>query len=77
MFNEDLRRSIPGSLEIISEAVKNLSNGFKGEQPGIPWSTIAGLRDSVIHASCLKQKNSSNISMKFFFKARNWYENIR
>ena len=36
-------------LEIIGQAVKNLSDDTRSEQPDIPWKRIAGLRDKVIH----------------------------
>lgn len=36
-------------LEIIGEAVKNLSPEFKQKHPDINWKTIAGLRDVLIH----------------------------
>nr|WP_319540240.1 HepT-like ribonuclease domain-containing protein [uncultured Methanospirillum sp.] len=48
-LDEDLSRSIPRSLEIIGEAVKNLSPGFREVYPDIPWSDIAGLWDKLIH----------------------------
>jgi uncharacterized protein with HEPN domain len=36
-------------LEVIGQAVKNLSDNAKSRQPHIPWKQIAGLRDKVIH----------------------------
>lgn len=36
-------------LEIIGEAVKRLSGGFKDKLPEIPWKEIAGFRDKAIH----------------------------
>jgi uncharacterized protein with HEPN domain len=36
-------------LEVIGQAVKNLSEGTKLRQPDIPWKQITGLRDKVIH----------------------------
>lgn len=36
-------------LEIIGQAVKNLSDNTKSRQPAIPWRQIAGMRDKVIH----------------------------
>ena len=36
-------------LEIIGEAVKNLSSGFREAHPQIPWQQIAGMRDLLIH----------------------------
>lgn len=37
------------NLEIIGEAVKNLSASFRNSNPGIPWKSIAGMRDKIIH----------------------------
>lgn len=37
------------SLEIIGEAVKNLSDEFKENNPQIEWKEIAGMRDKLIH----------------------------
>jgi len=37
------------NIEIIGEAVKNLSNRFKAEHPEIEWRKIAGMRDRLIH----------------------------
>jgi len=36
-------------LEVIGQAVKNLSEDCKSREPSIPWKQIAGLRDKVIH----------------------------
>jgi uncharacterized protein with HEPN domain len=36
-------------LEVIGQAVKNLSENTKSRQPEIPWKQIAGMRDKVIH----------------------------
>lgn len=36
-------------LEIIGEAVKRLSEGFKAGLPEVPWKEIAGFRDKAIH----------------------------
>jgi uncharacterized protein with HEPN domain len=36
-------------LEVIGQAVKNLSEDSKSKQPHIPWKQIAGMRDKVIH----------------------------
>jgi len=36
-------------LEVIGQAVKNLSEASKSRQPHIPWKQIAGMRDKVIH----------------------------
>lgn len=37
------------NLEIIGEAVKNLSSSLRTGHPEIPWQRIAGLRDILIH----------------------------
>jgi uncharacterized protein with HEPN domain len=36
-------------LEIIGEAVKNLSADFRKSHKHIPWKDVAGLRDKLIH----------------------------
>jgi uncharacterized protein with HEPN domain len=37
------------NLEIMGEAAKHLAPSFKDEHPDIPWKSIAGTRDKVIH----------------------------
>lgn len=37
-------------LEIIGEAVKNLSAALTGQEVTVPWRLIAGTRDRLIHA---------------------------
>ena len=37
------------NLEIIGEAVKNISGDLKNAYPDIPWQRIAGMRDRMIH----------------------------
>ncbi|MFI5397180.1 MAG: DUF86 domain-containing protein [Candidatus Binatia bacterium] len=37
------------NLEIIGEAVKNLSADLRALHPEIPWTRIAGMRDVLIH----------------------------
>ena len=37
------------SLEVVGEAVKNLSDEFRKKYPEIPWKEIAGMRDKLIH----------------------------
>ena len=36
-------------LEVVGQAVKNLSEEPKSRQPHIPWKQIAGMRDKIIH----------------------------
>lgn len=49
MENAVLQRASIRSLEIIGEAVKNLSDSFKADNPQIEWKEIAGMRDRLIH----------------------------
>lgn len=37
------------NLEIIGEAVKNVSQSLRAKYPDIPWKQIAGMRDEMIH----------------------------
>lgn len=36
-------------IEIVGEAVKNLPEDLRRENPQVPWRQIAGTRDKVIH----------------------------
>ena len=38
------------AIEIIGEAIKNILEDIRMKQPDIPWRSIAGMRDKVIHA---------------------------
>ena len=49
MVDEDLKRSIPRSLSIIGEAVKNLPAPFRAAHPEVPWADMAAMRDKLIH----------------------------
>jgi len=49
-FNDRMRQDATlRKLEVIGQAVKNLSERTKSSQPDIPWKQIAGMRDKVIH----------------------------
>jgi uncharacterized protein with HEPN domain len=49
-FNDRMRQDATlRKLEVIGQAVKNLSERTKSRQPDIPWKQIAGMRDKVIH----------------------------
>jgi uncharacterized protein with HEPN domain len=37
------------NLEVIGEAVKNLSSELRVQHPDVPWTRIAGMRDVLIH----------------------------
>ncbi len=49
MRDRVLSRACIRSLEIIGEAVKNLSSELKEKHPKIEWRLIAGMRDKLIH----------------------------
>ncbi len=50
-FIEDDMRidAVVRELEIIGEAVKNLSSEFKNKRKHIPWKEISGMRDKLTH----------------------------
>lgn len=50
-FNDDLdiQDAAVRRIEIIGEAVKQISAEFKKKHPEIPWRKIAGTRDIFIH----------------------------
>ena len=49
-LNDDkTKRAFARSVEIIGEAVKNISNETIIKNPQIAWRNIAGMRDKLIH----------------------------
>jgi len=49
-LKEWMRHSaIVRQIEIIGEATKRLSEDFRNSHPEIPWRSMAGMRDVVIH----------------------------
>jgi uncharacterized protein with HEPN domain len=50
-FLEDRKTqdAVVRNLEVMGEAAKNLSLAFKAKYPDVPWKTLAGLRDKLIH----------------------------
>lgn len=50
-FEENIEKqdAVLRRIEIIGEAVKNLSNTTRTQYPDIPWKEMAGMRDVVIH----------------------------
>lgn len=50
VFTEKMRQdALIRKLEIVGQAVKNLSDHAKQRQPDIPWKRIAGMRDRLTH----------------------------
>ena len=47
--NPMIRDAVLHNLQIIGEAVKNLSEEFRLGHPEAPWRRIAGLRDVLVH----------------------------
>jgi len=44
-----MRAVVVRNIEIIGEATKRLPEDLKDREPGIPWKSIAGMRDVVVH----------------------------
>ena len=44
-----LQRAVARSFEIIGEATKRLGKDFCDKYSGVPWSSMARLRDKLIH----------------------------
>jgi len=49
LSDDKSKRAFARSIEIIGEAVKNLSNNLVVKNPEVPWRNIAGMRDKLIH----------------------------
>ena len=49
MQDETLKRAFVRSLEIIGEAVKNVSTELRQKHSHIDWRAMAGMRDRLIH----------------------------
>jgi uncharacterized protein with HEPN domain len=47
--SELIQDAVIRRLEIVGEAVKNLSEDLRARYPGIPWQAIAANRDRLIH----------------------------
>ena len=50
MSDRKTQSAVIRQLEIIGEAVKNLSPALTQSEPTVPWRQIAGARDRLIHA---------------------------
>ena len=49
MRNQLLQRAVLRRLEVIGEAVKNISEELKQRHPELEWKKLTGLRDKLIH----------------------------
>ena len=50
MADRKTQSAVIRQLEIVGEAVKNLSRELIASEAGVPWRLIAGTRDRLIHA---------------------------
>ena len=50
MTDRKTQSAVIRQIEINGEAVKNLSADLTASAPGVPWRSIAGSRDRLIHA---------------------------
>lgn len=44
-----MQDAVVRQLEIIGETTKRISKNLKEENPQVPWSDMAGMRDVLIH----------------------------
>jgi uncharacterized protein with HEPN domain len=44
-----IRDAVIRNFEVMGEATKRLSSDFRAQHPQIPWRTVAGFRDVLIH----------------------------
>lgn len=47
--DETLTRAFVRSIEIVGEASKKISSGFKGKYRNIDWRSMTAMRDKLIH----------------------------
>ncbi len=47
--NEDLKRAVVRSLEVIGEAAKKIPQDFRKNFKNVEWKDVAGMRDKLIH----------------------------
>lgn len=47
--NDEKIYAVTRALEIIGEAVKALPDSLRDRYPDVPWRSIAGMRDKLIH----------------------------
>lgn len=44
-----ITNSVLWNIEVLGEAAKNIPTDFRKEHPEIPWQSISGMRDKLIH----------------------------
>lgn len=49
MKSDMIQDAVIRNLEIIGEAAKHIPQNFRDKYPDIPWRTISGMRDILIH----------------------------
>lgn len=49
LSDEKLRSAVERKLEILGEAARRVSAGFRESHPEIPWRSIVGLRNVLLH----------------------------
>ena len=49
LTDDTRRRAFVRSIEIIGEAAKGVPKSFREKYPEVPWQSIAGMRDRLIH----------------------------
>jgi len=49
LADDTLKRAVSRSIEIIGEAIKNISETTRNKHPELEWKKIAGMRDKIIH----------------------------
>lgn len=63
--NEQLQDAVMRRLEIIGEAVKHIPQSVRKQYPHIPWRSVAGMRDVLIHGYfCVNTKRVWNTIIK-------------
>jgi uncharacterized protein with HEPN domain len=49
MLSRLIQDAVIRELQIVGEATKRLSQGFRQRNPDVPWQDIAGMRDKLVH----------------------------
>jgi uncharacterized protein with HEPN domain len=49
LADENIRYAVMRAYEILGEAVRHLPEALKSANPDIPWSTMAAVRNRIVH----------------------------